>query len=138
MEILSILFQAFVHFNIFHYKRKEKKNYNVSPNQLTTSGPQSLAASIDSESLLSLGINFSIILCLASTTIAVKKIGDVSPEKFNVEPINYLIYYNNFIVPSIIPVLLSILIFKRNKALRKTIFAEFRNFWSNLMDRANF
>lgn len=137
MEILSILLQAFVHIKIFLYKRKENL-VNVSGNQLNTSGPQSLAASIDSESLLSFGINLSIILCLASTTVAVKKIGDVSPEKYNVEPITYLIYYNNFIVPSIIPVLMSVLIFKRNKALRKTVLAEISNFWSNLMDRANF
>ena len=137
MEILSILLQAFVHIKIFLYKRKENL-VNVSANQLNTSGPQSLAASIDSESLLSFGINLSIILCLASTTVAVKKIGDVSPEKYNVEPITYLIYYNNFIVPSIIPVLMSVLIFKRNKALRKTVLAEIGNFWSNLMDRANF
>ena len=137
MEILSILLQAFVHIKIFLYKRKENL-VNVSGNQLNTSGPQSLAASIDSESLLSFGINLSIILCLASTTVAVKKIGDVSPKKYNVAPITYLIYYNNFIVPSIIPVLMSVLIFKRNKALRKTVLAAIGNFWSNLMDRANF
>ena len=137
MEILSILLHAFVHIKIFLYKRKENL-VNVSGNQLSTSGPQSLAASIDSESLLSFGINLSIILCLASTTVAVKKIGDVSPEKYNVAPITYLIYYNNFIVPSIIPVLMSVLIFKRNKALRKTVLAAIGNFWSNLMDRANF
>ena len=137
VEIFSILLHTLVHAKIHQYKRKDRI-LTEPGNQLNTSGPSSVVTSIDTQTMSSLGINLSIIILLASTTMAVKAIGDVEPAKYNMEPTFYLIYYNNFIAPSIIAVLLTVLIFKRNKALRKTVYAEVNNVWSNLMDTCSF
>jgi hypothetical protein len=121
----------FVYIKIYFYKKREQGNSHLYNSFLTNVS----LSNLDSEALSSFGINLLIIISLGSTTIIARKISNIEPQQINFYPFNCLVYYNNFIVPGIIPMLMVLLIFKRNKALRKSVANELQNVLSNCLER---
>jgi hypothetical protein len=71
---------------------------------------------------------------LASTTIFGPKLTKEKLEKISIFK-NYLaVYYNALIAPGLIGAIVIILIYSKNKNLRKTIFNEVKNVLLNFMD----
>ena len=142
VEILSIALHAFVYIRIYFYKKQELEENTLNMiNQIDQSNQSHMPvmgvlqlSSIDAESLSSFGINLLIILCLGSTTIVARHTGQIEPQQLNVSPYYYMIYYNNFIVVSIMTVLILVLIYKRNLPLKKALRDQTLSVWSNLTE----
>jgi hypothetical protein len=61
--------------------------------------------------------------------------GEVTPARFNAEPYKYMYYYNNLVATCLTAVLVVVLIFKRNEALRRAVADHVYNCWENLCGR---
>ncbi len=125
MEILSIILHIFIYAKIQLYKR--------GGNGLELETANS-ASKLDAESLSSFGLNLLIIVSLGSTTVFASKLGNLDPEQINVHPNYLIIYYNNFFTPGFIGILMIIMVYKRNKNMRKSVYNEAKNLWYNYTD----
>jgi hypothetical protein len=124
LEIASALIHVLVFLAIYRFNNSKKQ---VGPQTFVSFQKLSALLKIDSQSLFSFSLNMFCIFILASTTIFGPKLSKEKLEKINIFP-NYLtVYYNALIAPGLISAISIILVYSRNKNLRKTIFHEVKN-----------
>ena len=131
-EVLSILIHVFVYSKIWKFKNSKQA---IGPATFSSFQHQKLISSINSQSLTSFGINSLIIFTLISITLASKRNNEINPKELGDFPNYFFVYYNLLGAPGIIGILFVILVFQRNKHLKKSFIDTVKNTFLNCKEQ---
>ena len=122
--VVSVLLHIFAYGRLFIYKKNRSE---IGPQTFGTFQQKSILSNINSQSLTTFGMNALIMTALVTQLLSSMKMNSTRLEDISKYPNYMFVYYNILISPGLIGTLFVFFVFKRNKAIRKTVFGCMKN-----------